>query len=303
LDAVEYCHSIGIYHRDLKPENILVTDEGRTVKLADFGLATADYLTSDFGCGSTFYMSPECHQSSPKAYSCYASAPNDVWSLGVILVNLTCGRNPWKRASFEDSTFRACMKDPKFLRSILPLSPELDDTLKRVFELDPAQRITIPELRVRIQQCPTFTTGSSQSVEPEKVPARLPSPPYQAEEYARDAAFIRKPDVPVALPALNAALPPSPPPSPGHFAGVQFVHPAVSNCSTGSNSSSVFSACSSASSVSSTSSYILAPSPQKVPSPMFQQCVPPQPVHPWYAHFAPIAKTFQSGHLPQLRVY
>jgi serine/threonine protein kinase len=147
LDAVQYCHSIGIYHRDLKPENILVADGGHTVKLADFGLATSDPYTSDFGCGSTFYMSPECQQSSSRPYACYASAPNDIWSLGVILVNLTCGRNPWKKASPEDSTFRAYLKDSKFLRTILPLSPELDSILRLVFECDPHKRISIQKLR------------------------------------------------------------------------------------------------------------------------------------------------------------
>ncbi|KAJ5736267.1 uncharacterized protein N7483_001392 [Penicillium malachiteum] len=170
LDAVQYCHSLGIYHRDLKPENVLVTDQGMTVKLADFGLATEEYFTSDFGCGSTFYMSPECQQTNPQPMSCYASAANDVWSLGVMLVNLTCGRNPWKRASMEDSTFRAYLKDPFFLKSILPLSTEMVCILSRVFERDPSKRITIPELRQLIVECPRFTEPSVASWVPDQIP-------------------------------------------------------------------------------------------------------------------------------------
>lgn len=173
LDAVQFCHNLGIYHRDLKPENVLVTDQGMTVKLADFGLATTDYFTSDFGCGSTFYMSPECQQTNPRPMSCYASAANDVWSLGVMLVNLTCGRNPWKRASFEDSTFRAYLKDPSFLKTILPLSTEMVCILSRVFECDPSKRITIPELRQLIVECPYFTETPAAPWVPDQIPQDL----------------------------------------------------------------------------------------------------------------------------------
>lgn len=57
----------------------------------------------------------------------------------------------------EDSTFRAYLKDPFFLKSILPLSTEMVCILSRVFERDPAKRITIPELRQLILECPRFT--------------------------------------------------------------------------------------------------------------------------------------------------
>ncbi|PKX92075.1 serine/threonine-protein kinase [Aspergillus novofumigatus IBT 16806] len=195
LDAVQYCHSLGIYHRDLKPENILVTDQGLTVKLADFGLATTDYFTSDFGCGSTFYMSPECQQPNPRPLSCYASAPNDVWSLGVILVNLTCGRNPWKRASIEDSTFRAYLKDPYFLKSILPLSDDLVCILSRIFECDPSKRITIPELRQLILDCPQFTLN--------------PVTPWVAPHGPLPYDVISGPQVPVSVPVHTFNTQPS----------------------------------------------------------------------------------------------
>src|ERR1700744_5091856 len=107
--------------------------------------------------GTNFWPS-ECLQVPSRPYASYAAAPNDVWSLGVILVNLTCGRNPWKKASPEDSTFRAFLKDPKFLSSILQISPELNLILRRIFECDPHKRITLPELRDMILNCPRLTT-------------------------------------------------------------------------------------------------------------------------------------------------
>jgi len=89
-------------------------------------------------------------------------------------VNLCCGRNPWKRASAEDSTFRAFLKDPQFLRSILPLSPELNSILRRIFECDPHQRITLPELRRLIVECPRFTVLAPCTYTVSPTPPRQP---------------------------------------------------------------------------------------------------------------------------------
>jgi serine/threonine protein kinase len=148
--------------------------------LADFGLATTDPESEDHGCGSTFYMSPECLDQSSRKPS-YRCAPNDIWSLGVILVNLTCGRNPWKQASVEDSTYKAFTKDPNFLKTILPLSDDLNDILGRIFERNPQHRITIGELKQRIIGCASFTA-----------PTQLPTPPQSPHSTAvsDDGSYI-----------------------------------------------------------------------------------------------------------------
>lgn len=128
----------------------------------------------------TNHDSPEC-QETPLRSSYYASGPNDVWSLGIILVNLTCGRNPWKRACMEDSTFRAYRNNPRFLSSILPLSSELDFILSRIFETDPRKRISIPELRTLILGCSRFTTTSTGT--------RPPTPPPEQQHYVPEVCL------------------------------------------------------------------------------------------------------------------
>ncbi|KAI9300838.1 kinase-like domain-containing protein [Cunninghamella echinulata] len=160
LEAVQHCHQKGVSHRDLKPENILLFDQLK-VKLADFGLATTQAVSADLGCGSTFYFSPECQTGvvrNNKTTNVYGTQQNDIWSLGIILINLVTGRNPWRQAHMEDHTFAAYTQQPKtFFTTILPtISTEMDDILQRIFCLDPSHRISLPELKWRIMECKTF---------------------------------------------------------------------------------------------------------------------------------------------------
>ncbi|KAJ3192487.1 hypothetical protein HK101_006403 [Irineochytrium annulatum] len=184
-DAVQYCHSKGYYHRDLKPENCLISTADYKIKLADFGLATTDTWSTEMGCGSVRYMAPECfeagHNSTDPAivgpYTLtgpdgqpvvgYAPAANDVWALGVILLNLLFGKNPWFEAFPTDAIFSAFSgQNPNVLRQQFDLSPHFDSVLRRAFDLDPRRRCTISDLKALIDALPRFVGGSVPPVIP-----------------------------------------------------------------------------------------------------------------------------------------
>jgi serine/threonine protein kinase len=116
-------------------------------------------------------FSLECLDQSSRKPS-YRCAPNDIWSLGIILVNLTCSRNPWKQASAEDSTYKAFTRNPDFLKTILPLSDELNDILGMIFERNPERRINIRDLKERIRNCRQFSV--SQMATPPQSPCFAP---------------------------------------------------------------------------------------------------------------------------------
>ena len=86
------------------------------------------------------------------------SAPHaDIWSLGVVLVNLACARNPWHKATEESGIYRDFLNNPNHLLNILPISVELNDILKRMFTINPQARISLWDLKKKIQAIKTFT--------------------------------------------------------------------------------------------------------------------------------------------------
>ncbi|CAO3634973.1 unnamed protein product [Mucor fragilis] len=77
LDGVEHMHANSIYHRDIKLENIFLKSQGEqhvVCKVGDFGLATSERFTTEFGWGSTAYLAPEHLDPSKHDCPCDAAA-------------------------------------------------------------------------------------------------------------------------------------------------------------------------------------------------------------------------------------
>lgn len=176
LDGITQLHSYGIVHRDLKCENIVCSDDGRRVRICDFGLATSEVHSSEFGCGSTFYIAPESIGENRATRKSYPTKPGDIWSLGVILVNLVCARNPWRSAITSDKTFNTYLQDPSFLRRILPISLELQTILQGIFRVDPEERVQLRTLREQIRNCATFSMSQEELIAVHAAAARASQP-------------------------------------------------------------------------------------------------------------------------------
>ena len=83
-DALDYIHRKQTTHRDLKPENIMITNNGRNVKIIDFGLSDADsYNVLKAPAGTRIYASPELLSGRD------VDLRTDIWSLGIIIGELT----------------------------------------------------------------------------------------------------------------------------------------------------------------------------------------------------------------------
>ncbi|CDR48557.1 RHTO0S18e02740g1_1 [Rhodotorula toruloides] len=131
--AVQACHDVGISHRDIKPENFIVIDgkgdrgsraaglppsavtqgpdgkQGVVVKITDWGLGTMEEVCEDFDCGSKPYMAYECRNNLRPTYD---PRQADVWSLGLVFLNLLYHRNPWADPSLDDPDFAEYVEDP-----------------------------------------------------------------------------------------------------------------------------------------------------------------------------------------------
>jgi len=134
-DAVAAAHDGGIVHRDLKPDNVMVDAQGR-VKVLDFGLAKltgaeslagaetrADLTIAGRPVGTIPYMAPEQIEGKP------IDARADVFSLGVMLYELSTGRHPFDADS--SMTFAAAiLRDSPV--PVLNARPDLPGPLGRL---------------------------------------------------------------------------------------------------------------------------------------------------------------------------
>jgi serine/threonine protein kinase len=133
-----YAHSQGVVHRDVKPANVFILQDG-TVKLLDFGiakLATSTLTRQGDVVGSAPYMSPE-----QIAGVQDLDGRSDVWSTGVLLYELLCGRKPFDGEGLTTVIAGILREQPPALEARVPGLPKaLLDVVSKALEKDRDKR-------------------------------------------------------------------------------------------------------------------------------------------------------------------
>jgi tetratricopeptide (TPR) repeat protein len=174
-DAVHHAHTRGVLHRDLKPSNVLLDVETNPLapspRLTDFGLAKRlehDHETQDGTLlGTPAYMSPELAAGRFKDIG----VPSDVYSLGVILFEMLCGRPPFVRDG--DAELLQDIRDreppsPRSLRDDIPL--DLQSICLKCLRKEPEARYgSVRELAADLRR---FLAGESVLARPLGFPMR-----------------------------------------------------------------------------------------------------------------------------------
>jgi serine/threonine-protein kinase len=138
-EALDYAHAKGVVHRDLKPENVMLLPDG-TVKVMDFGVARVEgqpgLTSSQFFFGSPLYAAPEL-VATPREVDRRA----DLYSLGVILFELTEGRPPFVHESvYEVLAMHRAQPLPDPAGLARPLPPALWAIVERLLAKQRDQR-------------------------------------------------------------------------------------------------------------------------------------------------------------------
>ena len=139
VSAVDYCHQNSLIHRDIKPENILL-DKNTDVKMIDFGFSNTfqEGVLLDSFIGSPHYAAPELLQGIK-----YSGPEVDMWSLGVLLYVMVCGRLP-----FKDKDMKLLYEKIKKGDVVFPefISDNAKNLIQRLLVIDPKRRATMRDV-------------------------------------------------------------------------------------------------------------------------------------------------------------
>ncbi len=136
--ALDYAHQNGIVHRDIKPANIML-HKGRTVKIADFGVAKINSLqnltATGMILGTPTYMSPEQLEMQP------LDGRSDQFSLAVVAYEMCTGNRPFEAPSLAPLTHMIVYGERPSARAANPaLTAAADAVLRKGLSKLPADR-------------------------------------------------------------------------------------------------------------------------------------------------------------------